>query len=75
VPEELERLKPKERHRVYGMLRPEVSAQPKGTLVTRGVLAEGLRVGPEDGRAVCESTLALWCPSNPANRHRNSVPR
>jgi hypothetical protein len=32
LPEELERLKPEERHRVYGMLRLEVSALPDGTI-------------------------------------------
>ena len=50
--EELERRDSEERGRVYGMLRLEVSARPEGTLEARGVLIEGLRVGPEDGRAV-----------------------
>ena len=49
VPEELRRLGPGERHRVYGMLRLEVSAQPDGTLEARGILVEGLRTGPENG--------------------------
>jgi hypothetical protein len=54
VPEELERLKPEARRRVYRMLRLEVSARPEGTLEARGILGESLRVGPENGRAVCE---------------------
>jgi hypothetical protein len=66
--EELERLKPEERRRVYRILRPEVSARPDGTLEARGILGENLQVGSEDGRAVCDPELALWCTSNPANR-------
>jgi hypothetical protein len=58
VAEDLERLKPEERRGVYRMLRLEVSASSDGTLEARGVLLEGLRIGPEDGRAVCELDLA-----------------
>jgi site-specific DNA recombinase len=58
VPEDLERLGPEERRRVYGRLRLELWARSDGTLEARGVLLEGLRVGPEDGRTVCESTPA-----------------
>ena len=58
VPEELERLKPEERRGVYRMLRLEVSASSDGTLEARGVLLEGLRIGPEDGHTVCQTTLA-----------------
>ena len=58
VPERLERLGPKERRRIYGRLRLELWARSDGTLEARGVLLEGLRVSPEDGRAVCETTLA-----------------
>jgi hypothetical protein len=58
VPERLEQLGPKERCRIYGRLRLELWARLDGTLEARGVLLEGLRVDPEDGRAVCETTLA-----------------
>src|SRR5215203_5504760 len=58
VPEDLERLGPEERRRIYGRLRLELWARLDGTLEARGVLLEGLRVGPEDGRAVCATTLA-----------------
>jgi hypothetical protein len=58
VPERLERLGPKERRRIYGRLRLELWARSDGTLEARGVLVEGLRIGPEDGRVVCETTLA-----------------
>src|SRR5215210_9330597 len=58
VPEKLERLSPEKRRQIYGMLRLEVLARPDGTLEARGVLLEGLRIGPEDGRAVCELDLA-----------------
>jgi hypothetical protein len=58
VPEELERLKPEERRRVYGMLRLEVSARPVGMLEVHGILGENLQVGSENGRAVCEPELA-----------------
>src|SRR5215213_3365847 len=58
LPEELERLKPEERRRVYGMLRLEVSARPDGTLEVHGILGESLRVGAENGRAVCDPELA-----------------
>ena len=58
LPEELERLKPEERRRVYGMLRLEVSARPDGTLEVHGILGESLRVGSENGRAVCDPELA-----------------
>jgi hypothetical protein len=61
VPEELERLKPEERRRVYGMLRFEVSARAYGTLEARGILGENLQVGSEDGRAVCDPELAQSC--------------
>ena len=61
VPEKLERLSPEKRRRIYGMLRLEVSARPDGTLEARGVLVEGLRVGPEYGRAVCDPELAPRC--------------
>jgi hypothetical protein len=59
VPEELERLKPEERRGVYRMLRLKVSASSDGTLEARGVLVEGLLVGPRGRRAVCEPELAL----------------
>jgi hypothetical protein len=59
LPEELERLKPEERRRIYRMLRFEVSARSNGTLEARGILGENLRVGSEDGRAVCDPELAL----------------
>jgi site-specific DNA recombinase len=58
VPEELERLGPEERRRVYGMLRLEVSASPDGRLEVYGIVGDGLRAKPEDGHAVCEPTLA-----------------
>jgi hypothetical protein len=58
VPEELERLKPEGRRRIYGTLRLEVSARPDGTLEAHGILGENLRVGPENERAVCEIELA-----------------
>jgi site-specific DNA recombinase len=58
LPEELERLKPEERRRVYEMLRLEVSARPDGTLEVHGILGESLRVGSENGRAVCAPELA-----------------
>jgi hypothetical protein len=61
VPEELGKLKPEERRRVYGLLRLEVSALPDGTLEARGILGESLQVGSENGRAVCEPELALSC--------------
>jgi site-specific DNA recombinase len=54
VPERLERLGPEERRRIYGRLRLELWARPDGTLEARGILGESLRVGPENGRAVCE---------------------
>jgi site-specific DNA recombinase len=60
VPEDLERLGPEERRRIYGRLRLELWARLDGTLEARGVLLEGLRVGPEDGRAVCATTPAPW---------------
>ena len=70
VAEDLERLKPEERRGVYRMLRLEVSASSDGTLEARGVLVEGLLlegllVGPEDGRSVCDPELA---PSGIAGR-------
>src|SRR5215213_6785382 len=40
VPEELERLEPEERRRVYGMLRLEVLVRPEGTLKAHGILGE-----------------------------------
>src|SRR5215210_2124238 len=55
VPENLERLGPEQRRRIYGRLRLELWARSDGTLEARGVLLEGLRIGPEDGRAVCET--------------------
>src|SRR5918994_1925575 len=58
VPEDLERLGPEERRRIYGRLRLELWARSDGTLEARGVLLEGLRIGPEDGPTVCETTLA-----------------
>src|SRR5215210_6259209 len=58
VPEDLERMGPEERRRIYGRLRLELWARSDGTLEARGVLLDGLRVRPEDGRAVCETTLA-----------------
>src|SRR5829696_4670013 len=61
LPEELERLKPEERRRVYGMLRLEVSARPDEALEARGILGENLLVGSENGRAVCDPELALSC--------------
>jgi hypothetical protein len=61
VPEELGRLKPEERRRVYGMLRFEVSARPDETLEARGILGENLLVGSENGRAVCDPELAQSC--------------
>jgi site-specific DNA recombinase len=54
VPEELERLTPEERNRVYGMLRLEVSARPDGTLEARGVLGDVSRASYRNGDAVCE---------------------
>jgi hypothetical protein len=61
LPEELERLKPEERRRVYGLLRLEVSARPDGMLEVRGILGESLQVGSENGRAVCDPELAPSC--------------
>ena len=61
VPEELERLTPEERRRVYRMLRLEISARPDGTLEARAILGENLQVGSENGRAVCDPELALSC--------------
>jgi len=61
VPEELERLGPEERRRVYRMLRIEVLVRPKGTLKAHGILGESLRVGSENERAVCDPELALSC--------------
>jgi hypothetical protein len=61
VPEELGRLKPEERRRVYGLLRLEVLALPDGTLEARGILGENLLVGSENRRAVCDPKLALSC--------------
>jgi hypothetical protein len=58
LPEEVKRMKPEEWRRVYGMLRLEISARPDGTLEARGILGENLRVGPEDGRGVCDPELA-----------------
>jgi site-specific DNA recombinase len=58
VPEDLERLGPEERRRVYGRLGLELWARSDGTLEARGVLLEGLRDGPENGRGVCEIGLA-----------------
>jgi len=58
VPEDLERLGPEERNRIYGMLRLQVSARPDGTLEARGILSERLEVAYENGRAVCGSELA-----------------
>ena len=72
VPEDLEWLGREERRRTYGMLRLEVSARSDGTLEARGVLVEGLLVGPEDGRSVCDPEPA---PSGIAGRRmqRNIV--
>ena len=61
VPEELERLGPEERRRVYRMLRIEVLVRPKGTLKAHGILGESLRVGSENERAVCDPELAPSC--------------
>jgi hypothetical protein len=61
VPEELGRLKPEERRRVYGLLRFEVSARPDETLEARGILGQNLLVGSENGRAVCDPKLAQSC--------------
>jgi len=61
LPEELERLKPEERRRVYGMLRLEVSARPDGTLEARGILSESLRVSPANGGVVYTPELAQSC--------------
>jgi hypothetical protein len=58
LPEELERLKPEERRRVYGLLRLEVSARPDGALEARGILSERLEVAYENGHAVCGSKVA-----------------
>ena len=58
MPEELEKLTPEERRRVYGMLRLEVLAQPDGTLEARGILDEGLQADPEYRRVVCQPELA-----------------
>jgi len=58
MPEELERLGPEERNRVYGMLRLQVSARPDGTLEARGILSERLEVVYENGHVVCGSKLA-----------------
>jgi len=55
MPEELERLTPEERRRVYRMLRLEVLAQPDGTLEARGILDEGLQADPEYRRVVCQT--------------------
>jgi len=68
VPEELERLEPEERNRVYGMLRFEVLARPDGTLEARGILSERFRATHDNGRAVCESELASWRIPRTANR-------
>ena len=46
MPEELERLKRKERRRVYG------------TLEAHGILGENLQASAENGRAVCDPELA-----------------
>src|SRR5215203_5096623 len=61
VPEELERLGPEERNRVYGMLRLQVSARPDGTLEARGILSESLRVSPANGGVVYTPELAQSC--------------
>ena len=50
MPEEVKRLKPEERRRVYGMLRLEVLVLPERTLEVRGILGENLQVGSENGR-------------------------
>ena len=61
VPEEVKRLKPEERRRVYGMLRLEVLVLPERTLEVRGILGENLQVGSENGRAVRDPELSLSC--------------
>jgi site-specific DNA recombinase len=58
VPEDLERLKPEERRRVYRMLKLEVLSRPDGTLEVLGILGESLRIGSENGPAVCDLELA-----------------
>jgi site-specific DNA recombinase len=58
VPEDLERVGPEERRRIYEMLRLEISARPDGTFEARGVLVKGLRVGSENGHRVCKIELA-----------------
>jgi hypothetical protein len=80
LPEALERLKPEERRRIYRMLRFEVSARSNGTLEARGILGENLRVGSEDGRAVCDPELALsgiaeWRTQRNLLRYRRPSPR
>ena len=61
MPEEVKRLKPEERRRVYGMLRLEVLVLPERTLEVRGILGENLQVGSEIGRAVRVPELSLSC--------------
>jgi len=80
LPEELERLKPEERRRVYGMLRLEVSARPDGTLEARGILSESLRVSPANGGVVytpelAQSCIAGWRMQQNILRYRRPSPR
>ena len=55
VPEELERMRPEECNRIYGMLRLQISAHPDGTLEARGILSESLGVIYENGHPICQS--------------------
>jgi hypothetical protein len=61
LPEELERLKPEVRRRIYGMVRFEVLARPDGMLEARGILGESLQIVFENGRVVCALELAPSC--------------
>jgi site-specific DNA recombinase len=53
VPEDLKRMGPEERNRIYGMLRLEVSARPDGSLEARGILNQSPRTGADHRRVVC----------------------
>ena len=80
MPEDLERLGPEERQRIYGMLRLEVLVQPEGTLEVRGILGGSIRVSSDNGRAVCEiefapSGIAGWRMQRNILRYRRPSPR
>jgi hypothetical protein len=66
MPEALEELQPKERHRVYNMLRLKVLVLPDGTLEVSGALREGVLVCKISTRGL----HSLQSTNNPGLRFR-----